>query len=112
MEKHGDAKFCISGWFAHSRCHGRRQIEAVGRSMERRSSPRGLRGDGGAACLDFRPPRVDGDVAAPAKFFGRDRFIALVRPDRIVGWVGQGENVDLHACGAALGDRSLTPETM
>ena len=57
-------------------------------------------------------PVVDGDVAALAKFFGRDRFVALIRPDRIVGWVGKGDDVDLQACAAALGVRLRTPEIL
>ncbi len=50
-------------------------------------------------------PLVDGDMADLVKFFGLDRFVALVRPDRIVGWVGDGEAIDLDACAAALGIR-------
>ncbi len=46
---------------------------------------------------------VDGDVADLAKFFCHDRYIALIRPDRIVGWLSNGDAVDINACAAALG---------
>ena len=55
----------------------------------------------------FALPLVDGEVAGLVKFFGRDRFVALIRPDRIVGWLGDGEGVDLDACAASLGIRDL-----
>jgi 2-polyprenyl-6-methoxyphenol hydroxylase-like FAD-dependent oxidoreductase len=48
-------------------------------------------------------PLIDGDVANLAKFFGHDRYVALVRPDRIVRWLSDGEVVDIEACTAALG---------
>ena len=48
-------------------------------------------------------PLIDGDVANLAKFFGRDRYVALIRPDRIVGWLGDEDAVDVAACEAALG---------
>lgn len=48
-------------------------------------------------------PIVDGDVAELVKFFGSDRFVALIRPDRIVGWLGDATAVDLDACMRALG---------
>ncbi len=50
-------------------------------------------------------PLMDGDVAGLVRFFGRDRFVALIRPDRIVGWLGTAEAIDLGACAAALGLR-------
>ena len=53
-----------------------------------------------AAALDL--PLVDGDVAGLVTFFGRDRFVALIRPDRIVGWLGDANTVDIGACAAAL----------
>ena len=55
----------------------------------------------------FALPLVDGEVAGLVKFFGRDRFVALIRPDRIVSWLGDGEGVDLDACAASLGIRDL-----
>ncbi len=57
-------------------------------------------------------PLVDGDVARLGKFFERDRFVALIRPDRIVGWVGDGDEVDVRVCKAALGICSGTPEIL
>ncbi len=50
-------------------------------------------------------PLMDGDVARLVKFFGRDRFVAVIRPDRIVGWLGDAEAFDIGACEAALGIR-------
>lgn len=50
-------------------------------------------------------PVLDGDVAALAAFFGRDRFVALVRPDRVVAWISSTESIDTVACFAALGLR-------
>lgn len=50
-------------------------------------------------------PVLDGDVAALAAFFGRDRFVALVRADRIVAWIGDAESIDAEACCSALGLR-------
>lgn len=50
-------------------------------------------------------PLIDGDVAKLTKFFGRDRFVALIRPDRIVGWLGGAGAVDIEAGAAALGVR-------
>jgi hypothetical protein len=55
-------------------------------------------------------PLVDGDVARLVKFFDRDRFVAVIRPDRIVGWVGDGDEIDVRVCATALGIRSRTPE--
>ena len=49
-------------------------------------------------------PIIDGDMADLAKFFCHDRYVALIRPDRIVGWVSDGlDAVDVKACAAALG---------
>ncbi len=48
-------------------------------------------------------PLIDGDVANLAKFFRHDRYVALIRPDRIVGWLSDGDAVDIEACKAALG---------
>ena len=56
-----------------------------------------------ASALDL--PLVDGDVTKLVKFFGRDHFVALIRPDRIVGWLGGAETADIAACSAALGVR-------
>ena len=54
---------------------------------------------------DLDLPLVDGDVAGLLKFFKRECFVALIRPDRIVGWLGGAESIDLEACRAALGIR-------
>ncbi len=50
-------------------------------------------------------PLIDGDVADLVKFFDREHFVALIRPDRIVGWLGGAEAVDIEACATALGMR-------
>ncbi|MGI8772381.1 MAG: FAD-dependent monooxygenase [Acidobacteriaceae bacterium] len=50
-------------------------------------------------------PMLEGDVAELVKFFGRDCFVTLIRPDRIVGWLGDAGTVDIEACAAALGIR-------
>lgn len=50
-------------------------------------------------------PPVDGDVAALLQFFRRERFVALIRPDRIVGWISDGKSIDIRACAIAFGLR-------
>ncbi len=53
-------------------------------------------------------PLLDGDVAELAKFFGRDRFVAIIRPDRIVGWLGDADTFDIDTCAGSLGIRRLS----
>jgi hypothetical protein len=48
-------------------------------------------------------PIIDGDVADLVTFLRHDRYIALIRPDRIVGWLSESDKVDIEACAAALG---------
>lgn len=51
--------------------------------------------------LDATP--LDADTAELARFFQRARFVALVRPDQIAAWVGDGDVTDMGECRAALG---------
>lgn len=50
-------------------------------------------------------PLVDGDVAALTRFFGRDRYVALIRPDQIVGAIADPETPDRAQFTSALGRR-------
>ena len=50
----------------------------------------------GALELSF----VDGDVADLAKFFGHDRYVTFIRPDRIVGWLSDGDAADIEGYAA------------
>ncbi|MGH3512199.1 MAG: hypothetical protein ACRDRB_07965 [Pseudonocardiaceae bacterium] len=43
-------------------------------------------------------PLVNGDVAALTRFFDRDQFVALIRPDHIVGAIADPTKPD-HAAG-------------
>ncbi|MDK2768110.1 MAG: FAD-dependent monooxygenase [Sphingomonas sp.] len=48
-------------------------------------------------------PVIDGDLAMLAEFFGGDRYIALIRPDGIVGWATATGAPSIAACRHALG---------
>lgn len=50
-------------------------------------------------------PLVDGDVAALTRFFGRDRYVALIRPDQIIGAIAERETPDRAQFISALGRR-------
>jgi hypothetical protein len=54
-----------------------------------------------AADLDL--PLVNGDVAALTRFFDRDYYVALIRPDHIVGAVADPTIPDHAQFAAAMG---------
>jgi 3-(3-hydroxy-phenyl)propionate hydroxylase len=55
-----------------------------------------------ATALNAADP-LDADTARLSSFFGRTRFVAVVRPDQIVGWVGDGDALNIDAARAAVG---------
>jgi 2-polyprenyl-6-methoxyphenol hydroxylase-like FAD-dependent oxidoreductase len=50
-------------------------------------------------------PAVNGDLAALTRFFGRDYYVALIRPDHVVGAVASPKTLDCAQFAAALGWR-------
>jgi hypothetical protein len=58
-----------------------------------------------ALAAELGLPLVNGDVAALTRFFGRDRYVALIRPDHIVGAVADPETPDRVQFTTALGRR-------
>ena len=50
-------------------------------------------------------PAVNGDLAALTRFFGRDNYVALIRPDHIVGAIADPKTLDCVPFAAALGRR-------
>jgi hypothetical protein len=50
-----------------------------------------------------RPTLVNGDVAALTRFFDRDSYLALIRPDQIVGAIADPTKPDHAQFTAALG---------
>ncbi len=56
-----------------------------------------------ALATRLKVPTRNADVAELRKFFGRDTFVAFVRPDRIIGWVGDPDRAEVDTCAAALG---------
>jgi 3-(3-hydroxy-phenyl)propionate hydroxylase len=60
---------------------------------------------------DLGLPLVNGDVAALTRFFDRERYVALIRPDHIVGAVTDSTDTDSAEFAAALGRRLLPVAT-
>jgi 3-(3-hydroxy-phenyl)propionate hydroxylase len=56
-----------------------------------------------ALATDLGLPLVDGDVAALTRFFGRDHYVALIRPDHVVGAIADPTQPDPAQFTAALG---------
>ncbi len=54
----------------------------------------------------LKVPLLDGDLAQLARFFRRERFVAVIRPDQIVGWIDNPDSIDTRTCQAAMGLRS------
>ncbi len=56
-----------------------------------------------ALAADLGLPLVNGDVAALTRFFDRDHYVALIRPDHIVGAIADPTKPDHVQFAAALG---------
>ena len=56
-----------------------------------------------ALAADLGLPLVNGDVAALTRFFGRNHYVALIRPDHIVGAITDPTTPDPAQLTAALG---------
>lgn len=56
-----------------------------------------------ALAAELGLPLVNGDVAALTRFFDRDRYVALIRPDHIVGAIADPTKTDHIQFAAALG---------
>jgi hypothetical protein len=56
-----------------------------------------------ALAAELGLPLVNGDVAALTRFFDPDRYIALIRPDHIVGAIANPTKPDHGQFTAALG---------
>lgn len=62
-----------------------------------------------ASHLDL--PLVNGDVAALTRFFNRDRYVALIRPDHIVGVIADPAQPERDRFTAALGRATPSPSS-
>jgi isopentenyl phosphate kinase len=56
-----------------------------------------------ALVADLGLPLINGDVAALTRFFDRDHYVALIRPDHIVGTIADPTKPDHAQFSAALG---------
>ncbi len=61
-----------------------------------------------ALAADLGLPLVNGDVAALTRFFDRDHYVALIRPDHIVGAIADPTKPDHAQFAAALGRQQAT----
>ena len=62
-----------------------------------------------ALATDLGLPLVNGDVAALTRFFDRDCYVALIRPDHIVGAIADPAKTDHTQFAAALGRHPTLP---
>jgi 2-polyprenyl-6-methoxyphenol hydroxylase-like FAD-dependent oxidoreductase len=61
-----------------------------------------------ALAADLGLPLVNGDVAALTRFFDRDHYVALIRPDHIIGAIADPTKPDHAQFAAALGRQQAT----
>jgi hypothetical protein len=61
-----------------------------------------------ALAADLDLPLVNGDVAALTRLFDRDHYVALIRPDHIVGAIADRTKPDHAQFAAALGRQQAT----
>jgi hypothetical protein len=54
-------------------------------------------------------PLVNGDVATLTRFFDHEQFIALIRPDHVVGAIGDAPTDQCADFATALGQHTTTP---
>ncbi|MGH3569169.1 MAG: FAD-dependent monooxygenase [Pseudonocardia sp.] len=65
-----------------------------------------------ALAADLGLPLINGDVAALTRFFDRDHYVALIRPDHIVGAIADPTEPDPGLFAAALGRQPTRASTL